>query len=113
MKTNIREQIEKHIRGLSADTVKDLVLQWIRTSDGTFTDFEQQLLEIQDNSYDDYAWGEMDSNLSFTPLTEAEQIQKSREALEDYQQTGQGIPQSQMQQWAESLGTPTEQLCSK
>ncbi len=85
MKTNIREQIEKHIRGLSADTVKDLVLQWIRTSDGTFTDFEQQLLEIQ----------------------------KSREALEDYQQTGLGIPQSQMQQWAESLGTPTEQLCSK
>ena len=109
--TDIRQRIEQHISELPAPEVKALVLEWIRTSDKSFTDFERQFLDASRDN--DAEYGELDESLSFMPLTEAEQIQKSREALADYQRTGQGIPQSQMQQWADSLGTPTEQPCPK
>ncbi|MEB3269831.1 MAG: hypothetical protein VKJ09_14910, partial [Leptolyngbya sp.] len=63
----------------------------------------------QDRSDPDVVFGELDENLNFLPLTEADMVQQSLEVLANYQEDA--IPHNQVEAWVDSLGTDTERPC--
>jgi hypothetical protein len=52
------------------------------------------------------SFGILDEQSQFLPLTESEMIQESLKALEHYQNNG--IPQSEVEIWANNLGKPSK-----
>ena len=114
--SHIRQQIVDHLRNLPGEQVKSLVLDWLTDSDGNLETFDRLLADqavAVDAMNAALTFGELDSNLHFQPLSETEMVQKSREALEDYQRTGKGISHQQVWEWAASLGTDDELPCPK
>jgi hypothetical protein len=57
------------------------------------------------NEENNVIYGDLDENLTFQPLEEAEMIAKSLQVLEDYKRTRQGISNERVQEWLDSLGT--------
>jgi hypothetical protein len=113
--TNTRQQIASQLRHLAGDRVKSLVLSWLAETDGSLTDLEQ-MIEAETHEVDLEALtygelGELEEGLNFQPLTEADMVEKSLEALEKYRRTGQGIIQADMREWVDSLGTDYESPC--
>jgi hypothetical protein len=110
-----RQEIAEQIRGLTGDQVKTLVLSWLSATEASLMDFEQLL----ENEYpqtpheDTMIYGELDETLEFHPLTEEQMIQKSLNALEEYQATGDAVPHQHVQEWADSLGTGSVRPCPR
>ncbi len=106
---NIKQQILEHLEPLPPEQVKTILLTWLTSSSENLEDFEQLLLnqptQPQEESFE---YGEIDSALNFQPLTEAEMIQQSKLALEDYRRKGSGIAHNIVREWADSLGTDEE-----
>ncbi|WP_414624305.1 hypothetical protein [Calothrix sp. CCY 0018] len=67
----------------------------------TTNDIKQQILEHLKPL--PFEYGEIDSALNFQPLTEAEMIQQSKLALEDYRRKGSGVAHNIVREWADSL----------
>ncbi|MEA5595493.1 hypothetical protein [Rivularia sp. UHCC 0363] len=103
--SNIKQQILEHLEPLPPEQVKTILLTWLTSSSENLEDFEQ-LLTNQPTQAVEY--GEIDSALNFQPLTEAEMIQQSKLALEDYRRQGSGIAHNIVREWADSLGTDEE-----
>ena len=57
----------------------------------------------EESNQSQMVYGAIDTNLDFTPLTEEEMIVQSDNALNEYQQSGCGISQQAMSEWAASL----------
>lgn len=112
--SDIRQQIVKHLQGLSGERVKALVLNWLTDSEGNLEAFERLLadqpVEVEETDVE-LTIGELNSTLHFQPLSDIEMVQKSREALEDYQRTGKGVTHDRVQAWATRLGTDNELPC--
>lgn len=102
-----RQEIAEQVRGLTGDQVKTLVLNWLVATEASLMDFEQLL----ENEYtqapheNTVIYGELDETLEFHSLTEEQMIQKSLDALEKYQTTGNAVPHHHVQEWVDSLGT--------
>ena len=94
-------QIVQQLQKLPAERVKALVLSWLLESDGNLGEFESLLHEATEDPV--WTMGEISEALVFEPLTEAEMIAKSQEALKAYQENGRAIPTDQVKQWANSL----------
>jgi hypothetical protein len=112
--TDIRQQIANHLRRLEGERVKALVLDWLAETDGSLTDFER-LIEAETGEADvkTLTYGELNEGLNFHSLTEAEMIEKSLEALDEYRRTGNGISHEHMREWVDSLGTDREFPCPR
>jgi hypothetical protein len=103
--SNNRQQIASHVQELDGEHVKALVLDWLTVTDASLQDFEQLLsTDYRPTETQPEVYGELDQTLSFHPLTEAQMIDKSLEALEEYRLTGNGIPHEQVREWANNLG---------
>jgi hypothetical protein len=108
-----RQQIANHVRELEGEQVKSLVLNWFAATDANLTDFERLLAadHIHPDSAEILAYGELDQTLNFYPMTEDQMAQQSLNALEEYQKSGNGVTQDQLQEWADSLGSNAELTC--
>jgi hypothetical protein len=111
--TKIRQELATYLQDLPAEKVKTAVIKWLGTGTEDIADLRQNLsLEIESNE-PQMIYGSIDSNLNFSPLTEEEMISQSLEALNEYQQSGQGVSQQAMSEWADSLGTDDELSCPR
>ncbi|MBG1260976.1 hypothetical protein [Nostoc commune] len=112
--SNIRQQILEHIETLPPEQVKTLLLTWLTSSSGDLEDFEQLLTnQATQTTEESFEYGEIDTTLSFQPLTEAQMIQQSQSALEAYRRTGTGVAHDRVREWADSLGTEQERPCPR
>jgi hypothetical protein len=103
---NIKQQILEHLEPLPPEQVKTILLTWLTSSSENLEDFEQLLINQPTQDVEEsFEYGEVDSGLNFQPLTEAEMIQQSKLALEDYRRKGSGVPHSIVREWADNLGT--------
>jgi hypothetical protein len=91
--SNIRQQIFERLEALPGEQVKTLLLTWLTTSSGKLEDFEQLLLTTQATQTTEelFEFGEIDANINFQPLTEAQMIEQSKLALEAYRKEGSGV----------------------
>ena len=104
--SNIKQQIVEHLQPLPPEEVKTILLTWLTSSSENLEDFEQLLINQPTQAVEEsFEYGEIDSALNFQPLTEAEMIQQSKLALEDYRRQGSGVPHSVVREWADSLGS--------
>ncbi len=110
--SNIRQQIFEHLEALPGEQVKTLLLTWLTASEGNLEDFEQLLLTMQ-GTEESLEFGEIDANLNFQPLTEAQMIKQSKLALEAYRREGSGVEHHRVREWANSLGTDEEGSCPR
>lgn len=112
--SGIRQQILEHLEALPPEQVKILLFNWLSSSEGDLEDFER-LLTNQPNqiTQDAYEFGEIDTALSFQPLTEAEMIDKSLSSLGAYRIKGSGISHDRVRAWVDSLGTDEEPSCPR
>ncbi|BAB78267.1 hypothetical protein ACN23B_27880 (plasmid) [Anabaena sp. FACHB-709] len=111
---NIKQQILEHLEVLPGEQVKSLLKTWLSVTDGDLEDFEQLLSHESTQSIeeiDDY--GEIDTTLNFQPLTQAQMVEKSRQALEAYGRTGAGLAHERVREWADFLGTDKERPCPR
>lgn len=107
---SIKQQILEHLEPLPPEEVKTILLTWLTSSSDNLEDFEQLLINQPTQTVEEsFEYGEVDSALNFQPLTEAEMIQQSKLALEDYRRQGSGFPHSVVREWADNLGTNQEQ----
>jgi len=106
---NVKEQILEHIEVLPSKKVKTLLLVWLTNSSGNLDDFKQ-LLENQRSSVieNTFEYGEIDEDLNFQPLTEAQMVQQSKLALEEYHRQNSGVAHDAVRKWADSLETGEE-----
>jgi hypothetical protein len=112
--SNIRQQIVEHLETLPGEQVKNLLLTWLNNSSGDLEDFEQLLTNrATQTAAESFEVGEIDTDLNFQPLTEAQMVQQSQSALEAYRRTGSGVTHDRVRQWAESLGTEEERSCPR
>ena len=90
--SNIRQQILEHLQPLPGEQVKTLLLTWLTGTSGELEDFEQLLTNKPTQTTEEsLEYGEIDAELNFQPLTEADMIQQSKSALETYRRTGSGV----------------------
>lgn len=104
--TDIRQQISDRLAGYeSLDALKAALADWL-TSDGSLGTLKQALeAHYADNGIDRDRWGELNERLEFVPLTDEEMLAQSLEAFENYQRTGKGFTQVELErQWATRLG---------
>ncbi|MEO1429307.1 MAG: hypothetical protein AAFS12_17540 [Cyanobacteria bacterium J06632_19] len=106
---NIQQQILEHLEALPSEEVKTLLLTWLTNSSGNLEDFEQ-LLANQPNKTikESFEYGEIDTELNFQALTEAQMVKQSKLALEDYRRKGSGVAHNTVRESADSLGTNEE-----
>jgi hypothetical protein len=109
--SNVRQKIFEHLEFLPGEQVKTLLLTWLTASEGNLEDLEQLLLTTQ--ATEESLFGEIDANLNFQPLTEAQMIEQSKLALEVYRKEGSGVPHHRVCEWANSLGTDEESPCPR
>ncbi|MEM9927735.1 MAG: hypothetical protein AAF915_29120 [Cyanobacteria bacterium P01_D01_bin.50] len=106
---NVKQQILEHIEVLPSEKVKTLLLTWLTNSSGNLEDFEQLLANqpssVMENTFE---YGEIDGDLNFQPLSEAQMVQQSKLALEEYHRQGSGVAHDTVCKWADSLGTNEE-----
>ena len=87
--SNIKQQILEHLQPLPPEQVKTILLRWLTSSSENLEDFEQLLINQPTQAVEEsFEYGEVDSALNFQPLTEAEMIQQSKLALENYRRQG-------------------------
>ncbi len=110
--SNVRQQIFEHIEALPGEQVKTLLLTWLTASSGNLEDFEQLLLTTQ-TTEESLEFGEIDANLNFQPLTQAQMIEQSKLALEAYRKEGSGVAHHRVREWANGLGTDEEGPCPR
>ncbi len=110
--SNLKQQILEHLESLPGEQVKTLLLTWLTDSEGNLEDFEQ-LLQTTQATEASLEFGEINPNLNFQPLTEAEMIEQSKLALETYLREGSGVPHNQVREWVNSLGTDEEGACPR
>ena len=111
---NIQQQILKRIEVLPSEQVKTLLLRWLTNSSGNLEDFEQLLGNQSTSAREEkFEYGEIDGELNFQPLTEAQMIEQSKLALEEYRRQGSGIAHDSIREWADSLGTDEERPCPR
>jgi hypothetical protein len=110
--SNIRQQIFEHLEALPGEHVKTLLLTWLSASEGNLEDFEQ-LLQTTQTTETSLEFGEIDANLNFQPLTEAQMVEQSKLALETYLREGSGVPHHRVREWVNSLGTDEEGACPR
>jgi hypothetical protein len=104
MTTNYeRQQIANHVWELEGDQVKSLFLNWLAATDASLTDFEKLLSTdyAQTNAAETWVYGELDRALNFQPMTEDQMAQQSLDALEEYRNSGNGVSQARLQEWAD------------
>jgi len=90
--SNIRKQILDHLQPLPGEQVKTLLLTWLTGTSGELEDFERLLTNKPTQTTEEsLEYGEIDAELNFQPLTEADMIQQSKSALEAYRRTGSGV----------------------
>mgnify|MGYP001797708559 CR=1 FL=1 len=105
----IKQKRLEHLEPLPPEQVKTILLTWLTSSSENLEDFEQLLINQPTQADREFfEYGEVDSALNFQPLTEAEKIQQSKLALEDYRRQGSVVPQSVVREWADSLGSNEE-----
>ncbi len=107
--TNIRHELAVRIHGLPAEQIKQAVLKWLDTKEGSLWDLEQTL--VQEINQSQIVYGSIDNHNNFVPLNEEEMVAQSLEALDEFQQTGQSISQKTMESWVQNLGTDKQFPC--
>ncbi|MDJ0901609.1 MAG: hypothetical protein QNJ55_22660 [Xenococcus sp. MO_188.B8] len=107
--TNIRHELAVRIHGLPAEQIKQAVLKWLDTKEGSLWDLEQTL--VQETNQPQMVYGSIDNQNNFVPLDEEEMVAQSLEALDEFQRTGRSISQKTMESWVESLGTDKQFPC--
>lgn len=105
-------QIANQIQALDSRQVKALVLSWLTVTGGSLRDFES-LLEVEYAISEQPQTVDCNSDETLLPQTEAEMIEQSLQALEEYQRTGKGISHDRVRQWLDSLGTDRPLPCPK
>ncbi|MEB3219691.1 MAG: hypothetical protein VKN72_26130 [Nostocales cyanobacterium 94392] len=111
---NIQQQILEHLEALPSEEVKTLLLRWLTNSSGNLEDFEQLLANQPTQAIEkSFEYGEIDAGLNFQPVSEAEMVQQSKLAFEDYRRKGSGIAHNVVREWADSLGTDEEHPCPR
>jgi hypothetical protein len=113
-----RQQLANQVQALDGDRVKALVLGWLLETEGRVDNFSELLEETLEAEHSlreesNVVYGDIDENLTFQPLEEAEMIAKSLQVLEDYKRTRQGISDERVQKWLDSLGTENPLPCPK
>ena len=112
--SNIKQQILEHLDAMPGEKVKNLLKIWLTISEGDLEDFEQLLNhELTQAKEETLEYGQIDTGLNFQPLTQAQMIEQSREALEAYRRTGSGVAHERVSEWADNLGTDSEQPCPR
>ena len=109
--TNIRHELAVRIHDLPAEQIKQAVLKWLDTKEGSLWDLEQTL--EQEANQPQMVYGSIDNDNNFVPLNEQEMVAQSLEALDEFQQTGQRISQKTMESWVQNLGTDQQFSCSQ
>ncbi len=109
--TNIRHELAVRIHDLPAEKIKQAVLKWLDTKEGSLWDLEQTL--VQEINQSQIVYGSIDNHNNFVPLNEEEMVAQSLEALDEFQQTGQRISQKTMESWVQNLGTDQQLSCSQ
>ncbi len=107
--TNIRHELAVRIHDLPAEQIKQAVLKWLDTKEGSLWDLEQTL--EQEANQPQMVYGSIDNDNNFVPLNEQEMVAQSLEALDEFQQTGQSISQKTMESWVQNLGTDQQFSC--
>jgi hypothetical protein len=113
-----RQLLADQVQALDSDQVKALVLGWLLETEGKVDDFGELLEETLEaerplSEEGNVVYGDLDENLTFQPLEEAEMIAQSLQVLEDYKRTRQGISNERVQEWLDSLGTENPLPCPK
>ena len=107
--SNIRQQILDHLQPLPGEQVKTLLLTWLTGTSGELEDFERLLTNKPTQTTEEsLEYGEIDAELNFQPLTEADMIQQSKSALETYRRTGSVVEHERVREWVNSLGINQE-----
>ncbi len=99
--------LQERLQAMPDDQVKSLMMAWLQDDLLVLQQFTHWLETTQP----ELDWGQFDSELHFQAMTDDEMIAQSIATLRLYQMTAQGIPQSSMTAWAESLGTDHELPC--
>ena len=106
---NIKQQILEHIEALPSEKVKTLFLTWLTNSSGNLEDFEQLLANQQSSVMENtFEYGEIDGDLNFQPLSEAQIVQQSKLALEEYHRQGSGVAHDTVRKWADRIALSLE-----
>jgi hypothetical protein len=99
--------LQEQLQSMPDDQVKSLMIAWLQDDLLGL----QQFTNWVETTQPQLEWGQIDSDLNFQPLSDEAMIAQSLETLQLYQTTPQGITQSSMTAWAESLGTDYELPC--
>lgn len=95
----LEELVQRQIASGKYQTVLDVLVAGV------------QLLEnqAQQSNAEPEIYGELDPDLRFLPLTEAEMVQQSLAVLANYQHDA--VDHARVEAWVNSLGTDDEQPC--
>ena len=109
--TNTVQKIARYITALPGDQVKAAMLAWTAGSDPSITALEQLLASEQSSltSVDDF-FETKDFAAAFPSMTEAEMIESSLQVLGEYQRSGEGLTQEDMEAWADGLADSSTQI---
>ena len=101
---NAAQRIAHYLTVLPGEQVKAAMLAWTASADVSITALEQALAEKQDAIALVDALAKPDTfSTVFPSMTEAEMIKASLQSLAEYQRTGAGITQDEMEEWAATL----------
>lgn len=104
--------IAHQVEELDSERVKALVLDWLAETSGSLSDFER-LLRGESHQETALEYGQLDEALSFQPMTDAEMVESTLQALAEYKRTGKGVSHERVRDWLDSLGSDQPRSCPK
>ena len=113
--TDIRQQIATQVDAYSTlEALKAAVREWVNTSDGSLDALRKALLTHRNDDYDlrSEDWQQLqEQDLTFASddVTKEEDLRR----LQQYRETGYGIPHEQVAAWLVSIGTDNEFPCPR
>ena len=105
--TDIRQQIATQVDAYSTlEALKAAVREWVNTSDGSLDALRKALLTHRNDDYDlsSKDWQQLqEQDLTFASddVTKEEDLRR----LQQYRETGYGIPHEHVAAWLSSIGT--------
>lgn len=99
--------LQERLLEMPSDQVKSLMLAWLRDDSLGREQFSTWVEATQP----DFEWGNVTPQFNFQPLSDAEMVAQSLEALTEYRHNEQSIAHQDVAAWAESLGRDNELPC--
>ena len=111
--TDVRQQIALQLNAYQdLQALKAAVWEWVKQSDTNLAPFEKILAahNSEDVHYDDSDWQHLQQT-GFTFDTDEATREADLQRLQNYRETGHGIPHDQVAEWLSSIGTDNELKC--